>query len=1148
MFTKALFVSCFCCLFPFVFFGQFRKLYLDSDASNHIKNINFITAATGYISFQNWIGYTQDSGRTFSKKYISINNVDYNGYNANLTFGFGISGVYIYNKDSILVYGDYGFVPSILLSSDGGNTFKLIYNSTLNLSTLNQGIQNIVFPGNASTGFAVETNRILKSVDRGRSWVSIFNDVTANFTDIDFKNISTGFAINGNKLLKTTNGGQSWQSLTVPSGYSIVSMSFINPNTGWINIDQNIYYTNDGGSSWQVKNNMEFYPVHGPITFENDSTGYVIGGAYTIYKTTDSGKIWEPLPRDNSYSYLLNSHQKLFFLNPDIVWAGGGHGFLELSTNGGGVPLPYSIFKADLSSLNSNSTIILNNYSKTGYQYKWLKNSVEFATTYNASYVSSRLTIDTIKLIVIKGAFSDTSQTIIDTRVNTQKCFATFQTLIDTGSVKVVPGYTGPGVNHYWHFGDGRIDSINESPVHLYKTIGQFTIKHKVYNTIDKCTDSITSVVNIIRTQNCLSFDFTYTADSFYTNIINFKPIFDSTKESGVYPEATWQFGDNNTSNQLYASHTYDSAKYYNTCLSVKNHYTGCVTTLCKPVQVQMNTTCNATFLIRTYMDEYGYLLSARTILFNGALSSQKKGKRHTWIINDRDTTVTGNAENFQTGFFTTSQDIHFDVVNNGCGYGTIYKICIDSLDKKITHIIYDSITGCTDSSSEHLTVPRQYTPFIKAVTDPLFPANVSFFAYTGTPENSRPYSSVWRVGQGDGGGYYVGDYNGTSNKLPYTFSYPGTYIVAIAAPQCSGGFGREVYYINYTVAPFGCRVYPPDFSANVPDTTNPMTLQFADVTYNQNSNFSPSSTWYFGDGDSSHFSYQSSPRHTYASPGVYSVTLILTAAEGCNRKITKLVTVLGPCLIKPAFSVSRNDVTPSRISFINSSTSSSDSLSYTWYFGDGDSSTEKNPVHNYKLPGSFTVKLYAAANGHCVRFSDTTIIISTKDICNLNAGFSRTIEQNKAYFKNTSMPDVSVNSVFWDFGDGLQDTAKSPIHTYGQTGEYKVCMQVLRDGACQASFCDTAIITSLSNKNILVIPNPVNGSFIVQYTSQISEQVVINIINSQGTIVQSMHQDCHNGSNKYSLNAGAMQKGFYMVRITGESSGSSALTSFLKL
>ena len=660
--------------------------------------------------------------------------------------------------------------------------------------------------------------------------------------------------------------------------------------------------------------------------------------------------------------------------------------------------------------------------------------------------------------------------------------------------------------------------------------------------------DSTTSIITIIRTQNCLDFDFTYTADSFYTSSIKFKATFDSTKESGVFPIVTWLFGDNSTGSGISPQHVYDSAKYYDACMVVKNYYTGCVNSVCKPVLVQMNTTCNANFLIRTYSDPLGFILPARTILFNGALSSQKNGKRHSWIINDRDTTVTGNSENFKTNFFTASIDTHFDVINNSCGYGNIDEICIDSLNKKVTHIIYDSISGCSDSVSQSLIVPRQYAPFINAVPDPSLPYYVSFYAYTGSGPDSLPYSSVWRISNG-GGGYYTGNYTGATNKLTYTFPYPGNYTVAVAAKSCSGGYNneREVYYINYQVAPVVCPIYPPDFSITVPDSTYPETIRFWDNTLNQNANLNCSAIWYFGDGDSSYSPYQSFPTHTYSSPGSYNATLKLISPGGCSKQFTKSITVLGPCTITSGFSLSRDAVIASRIIFANTSASSTDSLSYIWYFGNGDSSIEKNPVYFYSAPGTYQVKLKTSANSFCIRYSDTIITVSANDICNLHAGFTDIIEQNIVYFRNASLPGASVNKVNWDFGDGEQDTSTSPIHKYAQTGTYIVCLNVFRDNVCSSDFCDSVIINSIGNRNIEVIPNPVNGSFVVQYISQFAEPIVIDIISSQGINVQSIHQQSVIGVNKYNLNASALQSGYYIIRISA-ASGTRATTPFLKI
>ncbi|WP_196138968.1 PKD domain-containing protein [Aliikangiella sp. G2MR2-5] len=47
-------------------------------------------------------------------------------------------------------------------------------------------------------------------------------------------------------------------------------------------------------------------------------------------------------------------------------------------------------------------------------------------------------------------------------------------------------------------------------------------------------------------------------------------------------------------------------------------------------------------------------------------------------------------------------------------------------------------------------------------------------------------------------------------------------------------------------------------------------------------------------------------------------------------------------------------------------------SLSYSWDFGDGTTSTEKNPVHTYKIEGDYTVKLQTYDGNY---YSDNTVI-----------------------------------------------------------------------------------------------------------------------------------------------------------------------------
>jgi hypothetical protein len=367
--------------------AQMRQVFVDNlRANNNIHKISFISPAAGFVAFTNWIGYTTDSGRTFSKRYITNSNVNYNGYSVNLTFGFGISGIKAFSADTLIAYGNYGFVPAILYSTDGGNSYTLIYQSALNAQQLTNGITDMVFPQNTAIGYAVEADRIIKTTNRGKNWNIILSDPNSFYNFSEAVDDNTIFAVSQSKVMKTTNGGTSWQQLNVPSG-QINYAFFRSANKGWLNIQDNggVYYTADGGTTWSLKNIPDLTSLFAnKLKFTDDSTGYATVGAYTVYKTSDSGKIWQPLPRDNSYSYLGYGHTDLFFYSATQFWAGGGQGFLELSTNAGGRPLPLAFFTIDTSGLYNGNVVHLINDSKPGYQYNWYKNGTLIGTTYNA--------------------------------------------------------------------------------------------------------------------------------------------------------------------------------------------------------------------------------------------------------------------------------------------------------------------------------------------------------------------------------------------------------------------------------------------------------------------------------------------------------------------------------------------------------------------------------------------------------------------------------------------------------------------------------------------------------------------------------------------------------------------------------------------
>jgi photosystem II stability/assembly factor-like uncharacterized protein len=388
-------------------YAQLRQIHIET-VGNDISKTSFYSISEGYVGFHNFVGYTTDSGRTFIQKKITISNVNFNNYAVNLTFGFDILGVKAFNKNNIIVYGDYGAEPSILYSSDQGNTFKLIFHAPLVPGNLESDVTDMVFPSNGSIGYAANGDRVLKTTDGGLTW-AIGPTLSSPIKNLQSLSDNQVYAYGNNGLYSTIDGGINWKQIQTPSG-NLQAVYFLTGAKAYLNLyDGSVYNTTNSGVSWVKQNNIQIAPfVSSQMVFTNDSTGYALSGNFEVYKTSNSGKIWEPLHRDNHFLYLNYSFNYLQ-LSGTSMWAGGANGFLELSTNSGGTPIPAAIFAIDTTSVSVNGLVNLVNYSKSGYKYTWLRNGKAISNTYNTTYNADLYgPNDTVKLVVSNNLYADT--------------------------------------------------------------------------------------------------------------------------------------------------------------------------------------------------------------------------------------------------------------------------------------------------------------------------------------------------------------------------------------------------------------------------------------------------------------------------------------------------------------------------------------------------------------------------------------------------------------------------------------------------------------------------------------------------------------------------------------------------------------------
>lgn len=148
------------------------------------------------------------------------------------------------------------------------------------------------------------------------------------------------------------------------------------------------------------------------------------------------------------------------------------------------------------------------------------------------------------------------------------------------------------------------------------------------------------------------------------------------------------------------------------------------------------------------------------------------------------------------------------------------------------------------------------------------------------------------------------------------------------------------------------------------------------DVAFTESSTNAVSWEWDFGDGSPA--DTNPNPSHTYTDTGSYDVTLIVGNGNGCFDTLVSVneITVYPPIAAFTASPTVGCGI-PHTVFFTDQST-----LPDTWFwdFGDLNTSTLQNPVHNYTAFGSYTV--YLTVTDTVFGCSDTdSIVIDVQDI-----------------------------------------------------------------------------------------------------------------------------------------------------------------------
>lgn len=617
---------------------------------------------------------------------------------------------------------------------------------------------------------------------------------------------------------------------------------------------------------------------------------------------------------------------------------------------------------------------------------------------------------------------------------------------------------TGNPTSWRWDLGNGNV-ATQQNPNTIYFNPGTYTVKLIVRTGAG--VDSVTKVDYItVYSPPTVDFSSSVTTGCFPLNV-QFTD--NSTPGSGTITSRVWDFGDGNPSTDPSPSHTYKVAGTFTIALKVTNS-NGCSKIVSKPALINIQggvkadftlsaiTSCNPPAQANFTNTSTGVGIISNEWLFGDGSTSTDANPSHNYttagsysvslIVKTQlgcvDTMTKTNIVTLgaskaaltapdETCIGTPTKFINASTPGPGTSFWTFGDGTTSTAVNPIKYFttpgtytvkLVNGAEGCKDSASKTIRVlPKPVASF--TVNSPLngctVPVTVSF---SSTTTNAARYE--WNFGD-----------SSTSNLPNPTHQYtaPGSYTVSLIVFNASGCSDTLVkpnllnflapVINNVNGIPYkGCTPYTANLSANF---TSPEPV----TTY----------LWSFGDGTTSS---SANPSHTYNTAGTYDITLTITTANGCSvtKTFTEAIKIDPPPV--PKFSADpTNACAWKKIQFTDLSTGYISE--YSWNFGDGGTSNEKNPMHQYKDTGYFTVTLTIKNNG-----CEASVVMPKYIYINPPAArFNIDLNCNDPFFRTFTDKSVGATEWKWDLGDGTTSALQNPQHRYQKTGQYVVRLEV---------------------------------------------------------------------------------------------------------